>query len=208
MGCEGPTALEKLFPGQYHDAETGLNYNYFRTYNPATGRYTQSDPIGLRGGLNFYRYANASPLELGDMFGLKPGDLFKSFEAAAGDARRYVETMPYYEMVEYGGWFYQIDKCWSYNLIPGTPDHMNSGELEKIMPDLPIFGWHSHPGRGKGEPSQQVFSNDDKGYAKYYGVPEVLFPPDGGAVSYDPFSGETMQIKLATDTKESSCECQ
>ena len=34
------------FPGQYHDAESDLDYNMFRSYDPSTGRYTQSDPIG------------------------------------------------------------------------------------------------------------------------------------------------------------------
>jgi len=37
----------KLFPGQYYDAETGKHYNYFRDYNPMTGRYVESDPIGV-----------------------------------------------------------------------------------------------------------------------------------------------------------------
>jgi RHS repeat-associated protein len=37
------------FPGQYYDKETRLHYNYFRDYDRATGRYIQSDPIGLRG---------------------------------------------------------------------------------------------------------------------------------------------------------------
>jgi RHS repeat-associated protein len=60
------------FPGQYFDAETGLHYNYFRDYEPQTGRYVQSDPIGLVGGLATYQYAYASPLIFQDRFGLDP----------------------------------------------------------------------------------------------------------------------------------------
>jgi RHS repeat-associated protein len=43
-------AFPLRLPGQYYDQETGLHYNYHRTYDPATGRYIQSDPIGLGGG--------------------------------------------------------------------------------------------------------------------------------------------------------------
>lgn len=66
----GPLTLNLRFPGQYYDAETGLHYNYFRDYDPQTGRYVESDPIGLRGGLNTFGYAMANPLKLIDPKGL------------------------------------------------------------------------------------------------------------------------------------------
>ena len=50
----GTATNNQRFPGQYADAETGFNFNYFRDYDPTTGRYVQSDPIGLVGGLNRY----------------------------------------------------------------------------------------------------------------------------------------------------------
>ena len=58
------------FSGQYFDTETGLHYNYFRDYDPQTGRYLSSDPIGLAGGLNTYGYALQNTLSLVDPLGL------------------------------------------------------------------------------------------------------------------------------------------
>jgi len=65
------TASGKVFPGQYYDQETGLHYNYFRYYDPQTGRYITSDLAGIIGGLNTYAYVEANPTNLIDENGLR-----------------------------------------------------------------------------------------------------------------------------------------
>lgn len=61
------------YPGQRYDGATGLNYNYFRDYDPSTGRYVQSDPIGLGGGMSTYAYASSFPVGSTDQYGLSDG---------------------------------------------------------------------------------------------------------------------------------------
>ncbi len=58
------------YPGQQYDAESGLNYNYFRDYEAGTGRYVESDPIGLYGGLSTYSYSNGNSMYWSDKYGL------------------------------------------------------------------------------------------------------------------------------------------
>jgi RHS repeat-associated protein len=76
--CSTETRHIAILPGQYFDAETGLHQNWHRDYDPSIGRYLQSDPIGLRGGLSTYAYVNSNPLAFFDAEGLEVGAAFKA----------------------------------------------------------------------------------------------------------------------------------
>jgi len=66
-----PSSFNPLrFPGQYADAETALNQNWNRDYDPSIGRYIQSDPYGISSGVNTYEYVEGNPLNSTDNTGL------------------------------------------------------------------------------------------------------------------------------------------
>ena len=76
------------FPGQYEDGENGLHYNYFRDYDPSLGRYVESDPVGLEGGMNTFAYTWNNPIGLIDKFGKQAGlvnDLLQQFNQSVQD---------------------------------------------------------------------------------------------------------------------------
>jgi RHS repeat-associated protein len=72
VAVTGSITQNLRLPGQYADAETGWSNNGFRTYAPDLGRYIQSDPIGLQGGINDYRYALNNPVTYADPGGTGP----------------------------------------------------------------------------------------------------------------------------------------
>ena len=88
-GAHQPFRLQN----QYCDAETGLHYNFYRYYEPNSGRFISQDPIGLWGGDNFYWFAPNSSAWI-DVLGLasifeklkittSDGFLFKGFTVKA-----------------------------------------------------------------------------------------------------------------------------
>jgi RHS repeat-associated protein len=83
----GATPYYQRFPGQYYDSGTALSYNYYRDYDPAVGRYVESDPIGLRSGVNTYSYVRANATNSVDPFGLDDVVGWIECDGRAADSR-------------------------------------------------------------------------------------------------------------------------
>jgi RHS repeat-associated protein len=82
------------FPGQYYDQETGLHYNYFRYYNPQTGRYITPDPIGLEGGINLFAYVGNNPLSYVDPMGLWFDDMYQTYQGSSSSLWALAPNIP------------------------------------------------------------------------------------------------------------------
>jgi uncharacterized protein (TIGR02594 family) len=94
--------LNLRFPGQYYDSESGLYYNGHRYLDPATGRYLESDPIGLAGGMSTYGYANQDPLRFIDPLGLY----------GFGLNQRFNETSTLHQSLENGEGYFEAQTPW------------------------------------------------------------------------------------------------
>ena len=89
-------AFTEISDWQYADRETGLVYNANRDYDSGIGRYVQSDPIGIRAGLNTYAYVADNPLRWVDPSGL----------VISG---RWIKTPYAHDLnVDYVGWHFDV----------------------------------------------------------------------------------------------------
>ncbi|HDJ1464269.1 TPA: RHS domain-containing protein, partial [Serratia rubidaea] len=129
------------YQGQYLDRETGLHYNLFRYYDPNCGRFTQSDPIGLNGGLNLYSYV-PNPLTWIDPLGLsgcsiKPGKNFKDhFIRHKGILEKhFVKKYPKWKVDEGAEFLKDIETLRD----NGKLIHVGQGTLKKDQPLMEIY---------------------------------------------------------------------
>ncbi len=105
------------------------NYNLFRDYNASLGRYIQSDPIGLSGGLNSYAYAGQNPLIIYEQNGLIPSlnQAFVDFFSGFGDSASFGIT-------------YFIRDIGDFNEVNMCSSDYYTGEIADVMINLSSYG--------------------------------------------------------------------
>jgi len=172
--------------------------NYWRTYDPATGRYLSADPIGQPGGINVYLYARSNPVGVIDPFGLKPGDKYKDLNSAASDAIGDINPRSIAEDTEYGGWIYRNpDGSYSYTEpVPGSPDGLSMPPLPPGKKREECSSYHTHGAydpkydysrKNRNWPdANEDFSPTDTYYDAKAGTPGFLGTPKGKKKRYDP----------------------
>lgn len=171
-GDRKTTDIVLRFPGQISDTETGLYYNWHRYYNPATGRYLSSDPLGLWAGENTYAYVGNDPLGSVDPYGLYSWDEFlddsTNFSAGMGDA------------ISFGATDLIRDAMGTNGVVNHCSGMYSSGEAAGIAVQYVIFKGRSVPesavseGVIKGAKPGEFNIVDWKGYPD--GVPKPTGP--------------------------------
>jgi uncharacterized protein RhaS with RHS repeats len=141
-----------------------------RYYHPGFQRFLSEDPIGFRGGINLYAYVRNRPTQYRDPWGLRPGDIYASLNAAGIAAACDAAGPTVQTGHEWGGWVYQVQGGWTYS------EAVTSGKERTVdfgSPDPPrgtTAGWyHTHP-RGLALPSPE-----DLEFSRFYGVPGFVW---------------------------------
>ena len=204
--------------GQYADDETELFYNYYRFYDPKTGRYVTSDPIGLDGGMNTYGYVGASPLLKIDPLGLAEWDA--TYYTLGGGVDYYGFTAGYTH------WWYKLTTdCDNPDRTKNTAQVMALTPNAGVSLSLAVFGRFSG-GRGEGtfedhsgaRPNVYAFQG---GYAAGVATVALFYSPhghvkmgqstgdiSGWGISTDMLSAITSGgISILESTDRSDCDC-
>jgi RHS repeat-associated protein len=201
-----PLAYNGRFPGQSYDTETGLHYNGFRDYDPGSGRYVESDPIGLAGGINIYTYGLNNPLFWFDLSGMVPGDAYITQHEAAEAALNEVNPLSILNNVEYGGMIYQNSKGEYFYTSPqrGDSGSVNPGGPSACPSNTTATAYyHTHgaydPNRGNENFSSQDSNGDgvldgDIPWADYNGIDAYLGTPGGNLKYYNHSDGQQGSI--------------
>lgn len=186
--------LQLRLPGQYEDSETGWHYNIQRTYDPATGRYLESDPLGLRAGINTYGYANGDPVRFVDPWGLDAvsANGITTFNTAFADLQTFtIPTLP--------GWQDYINNSLlghRYNKRVSVSG-LNRSELENLSTyiiDNPTPNSGTFPATFDG-----TYNPASPDYGPFAGSVANFFAPDD-VVSYlrTGLSGRTYVVNVTT----------
>ncbi|MGH3903728.1 MAG: DUF6531 domain-containing protein [Pseudonocardiaceae bacterium] len=100
----GDTDCPLRFPGQYHDSETGLHYNYHRYYDPTTARYNSNDPLGLAADFLPHSYVH-NPTAWVDPFGLVQSAPVEWVDSTLVNfSQRSISQHNYVELMNSGQW--------------------------------------------------------------------------------------------------------
>jgi len=203
--------LDMRFPGQRNDSSSGFIQNYYRDYDADVGRYTQSDPVGLFGGVSTYLYSAANGLNRRDRFGLlsecgskcAPGaPRFDNSRDAAINILKKMRPVSMRRNIEFCGNICQDENkkfFWTGPVV---------GIIDRCDPKIgDVFGgsgncpscakrwaaWHTHPNSSRPEwylpdawfgYDSEHFSKDDKGYGDAEKVNVYLGTPNGDLRNY------------------------